>query len=38
MPAAADHQMVMYRDMQRFGGGDDLAGHFDIGAAGGGIA
>ena len=28
----------MHRDMQRLGGGDDFAGHFDVGAAGGGIA
>ena len=38
MAAAADHQMIVNRDAQGFGGVGDLARHFDVGAAGGGIA
>ena len=38
MAGAADHQMVMHGNVQRLGGGGDIAGHFDVGARWGGIA
>jgi hypothetical protein len=30
VPLAADHEMVVDRDAERFGGPSDLAGHLDV--------
>jgi hypothetical protein len=32
MPAAPDHQMIMHRDLESFGGGGNFAGQVNIGA------